>query len=86
MVELDLSNYATKSDIKKCKSNVDKLKTVPIHLSKLSDVVNNNVVKKTVHDELVKKVNTIDSDKQSLKRKIETVHKKIPDSSKFIVT
>ena len=33
---LDLSNYATKAD----------LKTVPIDLSKLSNVVNNDVVKK----------------------------------------
>ena len=67
-VELDFSNYATKSDLKgatdintskfakksnfaKLKSDVDdfdidKLKTVPVHLSKLIDVVKNEVVKK----------------------------------------
>ena len=69
-VELDLSNYVTKSEVKKAtgvdtsdfaqktdlacpKSEVDKLdiakpKTVPTDLSKLSNVVENHVVKKTV--------------------------------------
>ena len=34
---------------------------VPVDLSKLSDIVKNNVVKKTVYDKLVAKVNSIDS-------------------------
>ena len=68
-VELDLSNYATKKDIKDIthidasgfasktnlaalkaevdKIDTDKLKTVPDDLTKLSNVVKNNVVKKT---------------------------------------
>ena len=65
-----MSNYATKSELKNAtdvyisdfakKSEVDKLdigklKTTPIDLSKLSDVVKNEVVKKTVYDEFVKK-------------------------------
>ena len=80
-IELDLSNYATKSHLKgatgidtskftkKINSvklkldvddfDVDKLKTVPVDLSKLSDVVKNQVVKKSVYDKLVKKVNAI---------------------------
>ena len=33
---------------------------VPVDLSKLTDVVKNNVVKKTVYDKLVAKVNSID--------------------------
>ena len=41
--------------------DVYKLKTVPVDLSKLSDVVDNDFVKKTAYDELVKKVNTTDS-------------------------
>ena len=34
---------------------------VPVDLSKLSDVVKNDVVKKTVYDKLVAKVNSIDT-------------------------
>ena len=67
-VKVDLSNYATKADLKRAigidmsnlalKSNlaklkaevdkidVDKSKIVPVDLSKLSDLVNNEVVKK----------------------------------------
>ena len=36
-----------------------KLETTPVDLSKLSDVVKNDVVKKTDYYELVKNVNTI---------------------------
>ena len=68
-VELDLANYATKTDLnnithvdmssfasetnlsalktKVDKIDVDKLKTAPIDLAKLSNVVKNEVVKKT---------------------------------------
>ena len=76
-VELDLSNYATKADLKNAtgvdtfefakkvdlaslKSEIDKLdigklETTSVDLSKLSDAVKKEVVKKTVYDELVKK-------------------------------
>ena len=66
-VELDLSKYATKSDLKsatgvnasKFAKKVDlaglKLETTPIDLSKLSNAVNDDVVKKTLYDALVKK-------------------------------
>ena len=48
------------------KSKVDeldtgKLKATPFELSKLSNVVKNEVIKKTVYDELVKKFNAIDT-------------------------
>ena len=81
-VKVDLSNYATKADIKNIshidtssfalktnlanlktevdKLDIDKLVPVPVDLSKLSDVVK-NVVKKTVYDKLVAKVNSIDT-------------------------
>ena len=79
-VELDLSNYATRADLKnatwvihqnlleidlaKVKSEVDKLDidklgTTPFDLSKLSDVVKNEVVQNAVYDVLVKKVYAI---------------------------
>ena len=74
-VKVDLSNYATKADIKNIlhvdtssftlktslanlKSEVDKLDIekllpVPTDVSKISNVVKNDVVKKTVYDKLV---------------------------------
>ena len=82
-VKLDLSNYATKTDIENIshvdtssfalktnlaslitevdKLDIDKLVPVPVELIKLSDVVKNDVVKKTLHDKLVTKVNSIDT-------------------------
>ena len=49
-----------------------KLKTVPVDLSKLSNVVNNDVVKKTVYDKLVAKINIIDISGFILKTKYDT--------------
>ena len=82
-VKVDLSNYATKTDLKNfshvdissfaLKSNLassktevekidaDKLKTVPVDLAKLSNVVKNDVIKKTEYNELVTKVDNIDT-------------------------
>ena len=62
----DASNFALKSNLASLKSevdkiDVDKLKTVSIDLSKLTNVINNDVVKKTVYDKLVAKVNSIDA-------------------------
>ena len=90
-VKVDLSNYATKADIKNIshidtpsfalkpnlanlktevdKLDIDKLAPVPVDLSKLSDVVKNDVVKKTVYDKLVAKVNSIDTSRFVLKTK-----------------
>ena len=45
---------------------------VPVHLSKLSDVVKNDVVKKTDYDKLVDKVDNIDSSGFVLKTKDDT--------------
>ena len=75
IVELDLSNYAIKSDLKKSTSvgtskfakkvdlvslksdvdelDIDKLKTVLVDLCKLSNILDNDVVRKAVYDKLV---------------------------------
>ena len=45
---------------------------VPVGLSKLSDVVKNDVVKKDVYDKLVTKVNSIDTSGFVLKNKYDT--------------
>ena len=41
--------------------------------------------KKSVYNELVKKVNAINSDKKNLKKKIKYIDEKIPDNSKHIM-
>ena len=53
----DLANLKTKLD----NLDVDQLKNGPTGLSKLSDLVENDVFKKTVYDKLVVKVNAIDT-------------------------
>ena len=45
---------------------------VPVDLGKLSDVVKNDVVKKTVYDKLVAKVNNINTSDFVLKTKYQT--------------
>ena len=71
-VELDLTNYVTKTDLKNIthidvssfasktnsaalktevdKIDIDKLKTVPVDLAKLTNTVENDLVKKTVYN------------------------------------
>ena len=61
---------------------------VPVDLSKLSDVVKNDVVKKTVYDKLVAKVNSIDTSRFVLKTNYDADKKelenKIPDTSGLV--
>ena len=106
-VKVDLSNYATKANLKIIshfdtssftlktnlanlkteidKLDIDKLLPVLVDLSKLSDVVKNDVVKKDVYDKLVTKVNAIDTSTFVLKPKYDTdkseLENKIPDTS-----
>ena len=90
-IKVDLSNYATKTDLKDVthvdtssfalqtnladlktevdKLDIDNLVPVPTDLCKLSNVVKNDVVKKTVYDKLVHKVNNIDTSDFLLKTK-----------------
>ena len=74
---LILQSFALKSNLASLKTKVDKLdidKVVPapVDLSKLSDVVRNDVVKKTVYDKLVAKVISIDTSRFVLKTKNDT--------------
>ena len=52
--------------------HIDKLVPIPVDLSKLSDVVKNDVAKKSVYDKLVAKVNNIDTSDFLLKTKYNT--------------
>ena len=109
-VKVDLSNYATKTDIKKIshvdtssfalktnlsnlksevdKLDIDKLVFVPVDLSKLSDLVKNEVVKNDVYDKLVTKVSNVDTSGFVLKTKYDTdkseLENKIPDTSGLV--
>ena len=62
--------------------------SVSLDLSKLSNVVKNEVVKKTVYDKLVAKVNNIDTGGFSLKTKYNLdkteLEKKLPTTSRFV--
>ena len=115
-MELELSNYATKKDLKDIthvdtssfasktnlanlksevdKTETDKLKTVPDDLSKLSNVVKNDVVKKTEYNTLKNEIDAIDTsnyvsrtkfenDIKDLDDKIDKVDKRIPDITKL---
>ena len=93
-VKVDLSNYATKADIKNIshvdtssfalKSNlasletevdkldIDKLVLNPADLSKLRDLIKDEVVKKAAYHKLVGKVTNIDTSGFVLKTKYDT--------------
>ena len=85
----DTSNVALKTNFFSSKTEVDKLgidklATVPVDLSKLSNVVKNDV-KKTVYDKLVAKVNNIDTNNFVLKTNFDTkftgLENKIPNTN-----
>ena len=104
-VKVDLSNYATKTDLKNVthvdtsrfalkinltslktevdKLDIDKLEPAHVDLSKLSDVVKNDVVKKALYDKLVAKVNNIDTSHFALKTKYNTDKTKL--EKKFLM-
>ena len=102
-VKVDLSNYATKADIKNIshvatssfalktnlanlknevdKLDIDKLVTVPVDLSKLSDLVKNDVIKKTDYNAKIADIEGKIPDVTNLATKtaLITVENKIPD-------
>ena len=107
-VEVDLSNYATKADIKSIshvdtsnfalktnlsnlktevyKLDIDKLVLVPVNLSKLSDVVKNDVVKKTDYNAKITEIENKIPDITNLATKtaVNTVENKIHDTSSLV--
>ena len=109
-VTVDLSNYATKTNIRNIsnvdtsgfalkinltnlktegdKLDLDKLVPILVDLSKRSDVIKNDIVKKDVCNKLVAKVNNIDTSRFVSKTKYDTyeseLENKIPDASGLI--
>ena len=96
----DVSSFALNSNLAKLKTevgkiDVDKLKTVPIDLAKLTNVVKNDVIKKNEYDKLVAKVNGIDNakfvsrtkyekDGSDFEDKIDKIDNKIPDVTNLV--
>ena len=89
----DTSSFALKTNLANLKTefdklNIDKLAPVPVDLSKLSDVVKNDVVGKDLYDKLVAKVDSIDTSGFALKSKYNTakleLENKIPDTSGLV--
>ena len=77
MTHVDVSSFALKSNLagsktKVDKLDIDKLAPVPVDLSKLSNAVKNDAVKKDVYDKLVEKVNNIDTREFVLKTTYDT--------------
>ena len=109
-VKIDLSNFATKTEIKNIshvdissfalKTNlanlktevdeldIDKLVPISVDLSKLSDLVKNDVVEKDVYNKLVAKVDDIDTSEFALKTKYDIdkteLENKIPNTSGLV--
>ena len=97
---VDVSSFALKSNLGSLNTEVDKidagkLKTVPVDLAKLRNVVKNDVVKKTEYNKLVTKVDNIDTtnfvkktkyenDGSDFEDKINKIGRKIPDISSLV--
>ena len=74
---------------------IEKLLPVPVNLSRISNAVKTDVVKKTVYNKLVAEVKNIDTsgfvlktkydtDKSDLEKKSSDANKKIPDTSRLV--
>ena len=108
-VELDLTNYETKTDLKNIihvdvssfasktnlaalktevdKIDVDKLKTTPTHLAKLSNVVKNDVVKRTDYNAKVtsKEGQIVGITKNTIDNLADITKLKAVDTSNFVL-
>ena len=77
MLHVDTSTFALKTNLFSLKTEVDKLNIdrlvpIPADLSKLSYVVKNDFVPKTVYNKLLAKVDNIDTSDFVLKSKYST--------------
>ena len=95
-----LSSFTLKSNLASLKTEVDKkdadkLKTVPVDLATLSNVVKKDVIKKSEYNKLVTKVDNTDTtnfvkknkyekDGTNFEDKIDKIDKKIPDVTNLV--
>ena len=66
VIHVDVGSFVSKTNLASLETEVDKidvekLKTFPVDLAKLSNVVKNDVVKKTEYNKLITKVDNIDT-------------------------
>ena len=100
VTHVDVGSFASNTNLASLKTEVDKLDideltSAPNDFAKLSNVVKNDVVKKTEYNKLVTKVDNIDNTKFGLKtiydpdesdveKKISDADKRIPDTSSLV--
>ena len=93
ILHVDTSSFALKTNLASLITEVDKLDIVklvpiPVDLSKLSDVVKNDVIKENVYNKLVAKVDNTDTSDFALKTnyitKITELENKISDTSGLV--
>ena len=93
VAHVDTSSFASTTNLATLKTEVDKLDIaklvpVPTDLSKLSNVVKNDVVKETLYDKLITKVNNSDTSDFVLKSKYDTdkteLENKIPNKTDLL--
>ena len=93
ITHVDNSNFVLKTNLSSLKTEVDKLDIdklmrIPNDLSKLSNAVKNEVVKKAEYNKLVTKVNNIDTSdfvlKTNYNTKINELENKIPNTSNLV--
>ena len=88
ITHVDTSSFALKTNLANLKTEVDKLDIdklvpVPVNLSKLSNVVKNDVIKKAEYNRLINKVNNIDTSRFILKAKYDA--DKLELEKKFLI-
>ena len=91
VTRVDTSNFALKTNLANLKAEVDKLDIdklvpVPVDVSKLSDVVKNDIIKKTDYNANITEIENKIPDISNLATKtvLNTVENKIPDTSVLV--
>ena len=88
---VDITTFAKKVDIVRLKSEIDKLdigklETTPADISRVNDVVKNEVLKNTEYDKLVKNVNAVQTtDTSNLVKKLTMTQKLVKLKRKYLI-
>ena len=92
ITHVDVNSYASKTNLAALKTEVDKidtdkLKTVPADLAKLSNVVKNDVIKKTDYNTKITSIETkiVDATEKTADNLADITKLKAVDTSNFVV-